>query len=233
MTVLAVVLICMFAAIKKPPIVKPPLVEPPPPNAIGNTQGKGGGTGEILPESRAEFEAAVFANLCGCAIHEFHTELKEPFRISGDSFQIKLCSFQATSATTDNVRQCVGNLVIASQDIANSLSLDKIEKRYSLKIVGLYLRANSGDFDFSVMQTALRDAQNYLTTSRPSALVSIRVSHEKHELDGAPNSPTDMRFGITSSLSESKIAEIATLWEAQDKVHLREILQQSRCNEGR
>ena len=143
MTVLVVVLLCMFAAIGMSP-QKPP--EPTPP-----TIRTGRDPGKTLPE----FEATVLADRRRCVSKELRASGGTTFN---EAFQLRLCNFKAGSNVPENPNTCMATLENLNETFTHLPRLELLESRYSVRFGRLYLRASTGLG--SAKQTGCRDQQS-------------------------------------------------------------------------
>jgi hypothetical protein len=223
MTVLVVVLLCMFAAIQRSPL--------PCPTCAGETEPHGG-TGEILPETLPEVESTLLRNLRTCALRDLRKQIAT-FRIASGSFEIRVCNIESGPPASEFASQCLANLQAVNQDLTSASSLDVLKERYAISFLSLYLRAQTrlGSADSVVLKDGLKQAQEYLKTLHTGALGPFGLLPQQyHEIE--TEQPSEIWFAITTKLSNELRFKIKGLWDTRNKTQLQEILRQSGACEG-
>jgi hypothetical protein len=216
MTVLVVVLLCMFAAIQRPP-------PPPQPGPTGGT-GPTGGSG--LPKTLEEFEAEVLVNRRKCVLKSLRAEAGKTFN---DSFQIRLCSFTPGSAGSESPDACLAALQTLNETSDHTPSFDSLEAVYSVRFGRLYLRANTGlgSADSDILKKRLNEAQEYLKGLRAGPLGRFELQLPEYTEQGSANRASDMTVGINVELAADLRSMIQKLWEAKHEQDLKDLLRMS------
>jgi hypothetical protein len=213
MTVLVVVLLCTFAAIKKPE-------NPPSPKDLAPAGNKGESKGSRLPlKTPEEYTKAVLAGRRSCVLGALRR----------GSFEVKVCSYLPESAESGSPNECLSDLkrIIAGFD--HVPTFESLESRYSVRFGRIYLRANTGlgSSDSDALKRRLHDEQDYLKTLKTGPFAQFAVSSPTYGEHGPSTLPSESTFGIEVGLSPDLIARIDELWKSADAKGLEELLGRS------
>lgn len=207
MTVLVVVLLCTFAAMKQQP-----------PTTQNGTKGET--EGSPLPlKTEDEYTKAVLAARRGCVLSALRR----------DSFEVKVCSYLAASTESGTSNECLGNLQKEIDGFAVAPSLESLALRYSVRFGKLYLRANTGlgSADAEALKKRLQEEQQYLKTLTTGPFARFGLLSPTYAEHGLSTLRSEVTFGVEVGLAANLIDRIDSLWESKDARGLEQLLKQS------
>jgi hypothetical protein len=224
MTVTVVVLICTFAATKKP-------LEPPEPSPSGLSGQTGTTGGSDLPvKTPLEFKGVVRNNRMECVLKR-RPDLGTK---DGSSFVSRLCSFPNATQRSGDVDVCLTELKSVNEKLNGGLSLESLENSYSVKFDRFFIRVDAGldsaDGENLKRQIEGSEYSKYVNALHIASLGKSAWEDPEYSARGASNRST-MTFGIAMQLNGELNDRIDKLWRENKADPINKLLRQSKSCE--
>ena len=224
MTVTVVVLICTFAAMKKP--LEPPQSSP---SGVSGQTGTTGGS-DLPVKTPAEFKSVVLKNRMECLLKR-RPDLGTK---DGSSFVSRLCSFPNPTQRSGDVETCLTQFKSVNERLNGGLSLESLEHFYSVKFDRFFIRVDAGldsaDGENLKRQIVGPEYSKYVNALHIASLGKSAWEDPEYSARGASNRST-MTFGIAMQLKRELNDRIDKLWRENKAEPINKLLRQSKSCE--
>jgi hypothetical protein len=222
MTVLVVVLLCMFAAVNHQQDASSTK------NHEDSDKNSPTGGTDLPSKTREEFKSVVLADRLQCVLKQ----RRDLGVVSNTSLQLTLCTYPSSSKLPESEDACLDNLKVVNNRLMARPTLESIENDLSLQVRSLSLQVNAGlQSEYGeILRKRIVQPQEYRDVLNGGALRSFPLV-SKYEAQGNSNR-SSMALVITMSLNPEVNDKIDAYWKSDQAQLLQSLRTKSRSCEG-